>query len=50
MKKILAKLILKLIGWKIVLDGDEDSLNRCILVVAPHTHNSEYIQIGRAHV
>lgn len=43
MKKILAKLILKLIGWKIVLDGDEDSLNRCILVVAPHTHNSEYI-------
>lgn len=43
MKKILAKIILKLIGWKVVLDGDVENLNRCILVVAPHTHNSEYI-------
>lgn len=43
MKKILAKLILKIIGWKVVLQGDVDNLNRCILVVAPHTHNSEYL-------
>lgn len=43
MKKILAKIILKLVGWKVVLHGDVDNLNRCILVVAPHTHNSEYI-------
>lgn len=43
MKKFLGKLILKLIGWKVVLQGDVNNLNRCILVVAPHTHNSEYI-------
>ena len=43
MKKIIAKLILKIIGWKIVLEGDVDNLDRCILVVAPHTVNSEYL-------
>ncbi|MEN2436234.1 1-acyl-sn-glycerol-3-phosphate acyltransferase [Weeksellaceae bacterium A-14] len=43
MKKIIGKLILKLFGWKIVLQGDVNNLNRCILVVAPHTHNSEYL-------
>ena len=43
MKKFLGKLILKLLGWKIALEGDVDNLNRCILVVAPHTSNSEYI-------
>lgn len=43
MKKLLGKLILKILGWKVVLQGDVNSLNRCILVVAPHTHNMEYI-------
>lgn len=43
MKKFLGKLILKLIGWKVVLQGDVDNLDRCILVVAPHTANDEYI-------
>lgn len=43
MKKILAKAILKIIGWKVVLQGDVNNLDRCILVVAPHTHNSEYL-------
>ncbi len=43
MKKIIAKIILKIIGWKVVLQGDVDNLDRCILVVAPHTHNSEYL-------
>ncbi len=43
MKKLFGKIILKLIGWKVVLQGDVNSLDRCILVVAPHTHNSEYI-------
>lgn len=43
MKKLFAKAILKIIGWKIKLQGDVDNLDRCILVVAPHTHNSEYI-------
>lgn len=43
MKKFLAKAILKIIGWKIALQGDVNNLDRCILVVAPHTHNSEYI-------
>lgn len=43
MKKIIGKLALKMLGWKIVLHGDPNVLNRCILVVAPHTHNMEYI-------
>lgn len=43
MKKFLGKAILKLLGWKVVLQGDINVLNRCILVVAPHTHNMEYI-------
>jgi 1-acyl-sn-glycerol-3-phosphate acyltransferase len=43
MKKILGKLGLKILGWKIVLDGDVNNLDRCILVVAPHTANLEYI-------
>lgn len=43
MKKLIGKLALKALGWKIVLHGDVNVLNRCILVVAPHTHNMEYI-------
>ncbi len=43
MKKLIGKLALKLLGWKIVLHGDSKVLERCILVVAPHTHNMEYI-------
>ena len=43
MKKLIGKLILKLIGWKIVLEGDVNYLNRCILVVAPHTSYQEYL-------
>lgn len=43
MKKLLAKAILKIVGWKIVLQGNVNNLDRCILVVAPHTHNSEYL-------
>ncbi|MGA9211789.1 1-acyl-sn-glycerol-3-phosphate acyltransferase [Kaistella sp.] len=43
MKKILAKLVLKIIGWKVVLEGDVNNLDRCILVVAPHTANEEYM-------
>ena len=43
MKKLLGSLGLKLLGWKVVLEGDADNLNRCILVVAPHTSNMEYI-------
>lgn len=43
MKKFLGKLILKLIGWRVVLQGNADNLDRCILVVAPHTANDEYL-------
>ncbi len=43
MKKLIGKLALKLLGWKIILHGEKDVLNRCVLVVAPHTHNMEYI-------
>ena len=43
MKKLIGKILLCILGWKIKLDGDVNNLNRCILVVAPHTHNSEYL-------
>ncbi len=43
MKKLIGKLILKIVGWKVKLHGNVDNLDRCILVVAPHTHNSEYM-------
>ena len=43
MKKLFGKLMLKLVGWKVVLEGDVDNLDRCILVVAPHTSNDEYM-------
>lgn len=35
--------MLKILGWKVVLEGDVDNLDRCILVVAPHTANDEYM-------
>ncbi len=43
MKTFIGKLLLKLLGWKMTLHGDEKNLNRCILVVAPHTHNMEFL-------
>lgn len=43
MKKLFGKLMLKLFGWKVVLEGDVNNLDRCILVVAPHTANDEYM-------
>lgn len=43
MKKLFGKLMLKLVGWKVVLEGDVNNLDRCILVVAPHTANDEYM-------
>ena len=42
-KKIIGKLLLKTLGWKVVLHGDPKVLERCILVVAPHTHNMEFL-------
>jgi hypothetical protein len=42
-EKLFAKAILKIIGWKVVLQGDVDNLDRCILVVAPHTHTTANI-------
>lgn len=42
MKKIIAKIILGITGWKVVIDGNEKNLNRCILATVPHTHNIEY--------
>lgn len=43
MKKLLGTLGLKLMGWEVVFEGDVNNLNRCVLVVAPHTDNIEYI-------
>ncbi len=42
-KKIIAKFVLWIWGWKIVLEGPASNLDRCILAVAPHTANEEYI-------
>ena len=43
MRKIIGSLLLKLLGWKVVLEGDLENLNRCVLIVAPHTDNIEYL-------
>ena len=43
MRKIIGTLLLKLLGWKVVLEGDLENLNRCVLIVAPHTDNIEYL-------
>ncbi len=42
-KKIIAQFVLWIWGWKIVLEGPASNLERCVLVVAPHTANEEYI-------
>ena len=43
MRKIIGTLLLKLLGWKVELEGDLENLNRCVLIVAPHTDNIEYL-------
>lgn len=43
MRKLIGRLMLKILGWKVVLQGNVNNLDRCILVVAPHTHNMEYL-------
>ena len=43
MKKVIASFALRMAGWKIKLEGDLENLDRCILVVAPHTSNWEFI-------
>ena len=44
MKKIVSKLILHLIGWKVV--SDIPTLKKYVIIVAPHTSNWDFI-IGR---
>ena len=41
MKRIFAKLILKFLGWKII--GNNIFPKKCIIVVAPHTSNWDFI-------
>ena len=43
MKKWIGSFVLWLMGWKIELQGDLKTLNRCVLVVAPHTTNWEFV-------
>ena len=43
MKKVIASFALRMAGWKIKLEGDLENLDRCILVVAPHTSNWEFV-------
>ena len=43
MKKLIASFALRMAGWKIKLEGDLENLDRCILVVAPHTSNWEFV-------
>ena len=43
MRKIIGTFLLKLLGWKVELEGDLENLNRCVLIVAPHTDNIEYL-------
>lgn len=43
MKKIIGSFFLKLLGWKVEIEGDLKNLDRCILVVAPHTSNRDFM-------
>ena len=43
MKKWIGAFALWITGWKVVLQGDVNNLNRCVLVVAPHTSNWEFV-------
>ena len=49
-KKWIGSFALWVAGWKIELQGDKENLNRCVLVVAPHTTTgnsfSEFWLIG----
>jgi len=42
-KKWIGSFALWVMGWKIELQGDKQTLNRCVLVVAPHTTNWEFV-------
>jgi len=42
-KKWIGSFALWVMGWKIELQGDLKNLNRCVLVVAPHTTNWEFV-------
>lgn len=43
MKKIIANFLLNLLGWTVKVEGDLEDLDRCVLVVAPHTSNTDFI-------
>ncbi|MEB3015186.1 1-acyl-sn-glycerol-3-phosphate acyltransferase [Capnocytophaga gingivalis] len=43
MKKWIGAFFLWITGWKVVLEGEDKVLNRCVLVVAPHTSNWEFV-------
>ena len=43
MKKWIASFALWVTGWKVELEGDVNNLDRCVLVVAPHTSNWEFV-------
>lgn len=42
-KKWIGAFLLWITGWKVVLEGEDKVLNRCVLVVAPHTSNWEFV-------
>jgi acyltransferase family protein len=42
-KKWIGAFFLWITGWKVVLEGEDKVLNRCVLVVAPHTSNWEFV-------
>lgn len=42
MKKLIGSILLKVMGWKVTVEGDLKNLDRCILVQAPHTSNWDY--------
>jgi 1-acyl-sn-glycerol-3-phosphate acyltransferase len=45
MKKALAKFVLGLFGWKVV-GGVPEGIHKCVLIVAPHTSNWDFV-VGR---
>ena len=45
MKQVLSRTILKIFGWKIK-DISDNKINKCVIILAPHTSNYDFI-IGR---
>ncbi|MDG4946090.1 1-acyl-sn-glycerol-3-phosphate acyltransferase [Weeksellaceae bacterium KMM 9713] len=43
MKKIIGSLVLKLMGWKLIVEEDLSQIRSCVMVCGPHTSNWDFV-------